>query len=278
MMGGSHEPPYDTFAINGKAFPATVPLMVQEGERVRLRLINASGSRTHLIYLEGHQLQVTHTDGNQLQEPVVVDVVPIAPAERYDVEFTANRPGVWSLHDLTPGQTEAGLRVKVIYAGQETVTESSLRTDTNSLQQWAYPMGQGVDWLPTPTDATADFQLTLSGGMMGSDQWTINGKSYPHTDPLPVHQGDLVRLRLFNMSMETHPMHLHGHSFRITGIDGSKISTPLIKDVMAIQPMGAATLEFVADNPGVWMFHCHKPMHMEGGMVTLVRYQPPVKG
>ena len=56
-------------------------------------MINASGARTHLVHLEGHRLRVTHTDGNALQVPVEVDVIPIAPAERYDVEFTANRPG-----------------------------------------------------------------------------------------------------------------------------------------------------------------------------------------
>ncbi len=278
IMSGSQEPLYDTFAVNGKAFPATAPLTVKTGERVHLRLINASGSRTHLIYLEGHRLQVTHTDGNPLQEPVAVDVVPIAPAERYDVEFTANRPGVWSLHDLTPGQTEAGLRVQFVYAGQESASEAPLRTNTDGLQAWSYPMGRGVDWLPAPSGTTDSFKLTLSGGMMGSDQWTINGKTYPHTDPLPVHQGDRARLQVFNMSMETHPMHLHGHSFRITSIGGAQLAAPLIKDVVAVQPMETAMLEFVADNPGNWMFHCHKPMHMEGGMVTLVRYQPPVKG
>lgn len=278
MMSGSQGPPYDTFTVNGKAFPATAPLTVREGERVRLRLINASGSRTHRIHLEGHRLAVTHTDGNRLLEPVEVDVVPIAPAERYDVEFTADRPGVWSLHDLTPGQTEAGLRVQIVYGGHESAPEAPLRATAAGLQSWSYPMGRGVDWLPAPSGTTDDFQLTLSGGMMGSNQWTINGKVYPDTDPLPVRPGDRARARLFNMSMETHPMHLHGHSFRVTSIGGTRLAAPLIKDVVAVRPMEAAEIEFVADNPGQWLFHCHKPMHMEGGMVTLVRYEPAVKG
>ena len=89
MMGGTG-PAYDTFTINGKAYPATEPLAVKEGDRVHLRLINTSNNQTFVIGLVGHRLQVTHTDGNPLQGPVEVDAVPIAPAERYDVTFIAD--------------------------------------------------------------------------------------------------------------------------------------------------------------------------------------------
>lgn len=271
-MAGTDRPAYDTFTVNGKAYPATEPLAVRAGERIRLRLINASGHRTHLIYLEGHRLRVTHTDGNPLQQPVEVDVVPVAPSERYDVELMADRPGVWSLHDLLPGQTEAGLRVPVVYAGQAGAAEPPLRTAAGGLRRWSYALGRGVDRLPRPTGTRRTYPLSLSGGMMSADVWTINGRAYPATDPLWVGAGDLVRLRVFNMSMQNHPMHLHGHSFRVTRIGGRTVAAPLIKDVVDVQPMETAELEFVADNPGQWTFHCHKPMHMEGGMVALVRY------
>ncbi|MBI1893623.1 MAG: multicopper oxidase domain-containing protein, partial [Candidatus Rokubacteria bacterium] len=92
MMGGGNTPAYDTMTINGKAYPATTPLRVRKGERVRLRLINASADHTHVIRLAGHRLQVTHTDGNPLIQPVEVDAVPIAPSERYDLLFIADRP------------------------------------------------------------------------------------------------------------------------------------------------------------------------------------------
>ena len=75
------------------------------------------------------------------------------------------------------------------------------------------------------------------------------------------------------MSMEAHPIHLHGHSFRVTAVGGRTLPVPWIKDVVDVEPMDRTDLEFVADNPGIWMFHCHKPMHIEGGMSTLVRYQ-----
>jgi FtsP/CotA-like multicopper oxidase with cupredoxin domain len=75
------------------------------------------------------------------------------------------------------------------------------------------------------------------------------------------------------MSMENHPMHLHGFSFRVRAIGDRPLVAPLVKDSVDVLPMQSAELEFVPNNPGDWMFHCHKPMHMDGGMVTLVRYR-----
>jgi len=106
--------------------------------------------------------------------------------------------------------------------------------------------------------------------MMNPDVWTINGRAYPDTEPLWVRLGERVRIRLFNMSMEDHPMHLHGHSFRVIDFNGRPLS--LVKDTVNVGHMDTVDIEFVADNPGTWFFHCHKPMHMEGGMVTVVRY------
>ena len=80
MMGSDGERAYDVMTINGKAYPATEPLRVKKGERVRLRIINASADHTHVLRIAGHRLAVTHTDGNPLEAPVDVDAVPIAPA------------------------------------------------------------------------------------------------------------------------------------------------------------------------------------------------------
>jgi FtsP/CotA-like multicopper oxidase with cupredoxin domain len=108
--------------------------------------------------------------------------------------------------------------------------------------------------------------------MMGSDVWTINGKRYPDTDPLRLRKGDLVRVRLSNMSMEAHPMHLHGQSFKVLAINGRRLPKPIVNDSVDLEAhMGSVTIEFTAHNPGDWFFHCHKPMHMDGGMITLVK-------
>jgi FtsP/CotA-like multicopper oxidase with cupredoxin domain len=284
MMGGGmgrmmegmmqpHEPAYNTFTINSKAFPTTERLRVRQGERVRLRLVNATGMKTHTMRLAGHHMRVTHTDGNPLQEPVKVDAVALAPSERYDVEFDATNPGIWPLYALESAHTEAGLKTLVVYEGAEGNSEAPSSFDTAGLRLWHYTDGHGRDLLPAATTGqTRTFRLTLSGGMMGLDNWTINGKQYPHTDPLRVQKGDLVRVRISNMSMEAHPMHLHGHSFRVLAVNGQRLASPLVKDAVDVDAhMGSVDIEFTAHNPGDWFFHCHKTMHMEGGMLTLVK-------
>lgn len=280
MMQGMRErmgiagPPYDTFTVNGKAFPATAPLRVRRGEHVRLRILNASGHAHFALRLEGHGLRVTHTDGNPLQEPVEVDVLPVAPAERYDVEVLATRPGKWVLRDVTPEVAAAGLQVLVVYEGYETAPVSSDPRPESALRRWTYALGRGVDLLPRPSGQPRRYHLVLGWGMMmAPDRWTINGRAYPDTVPLRVRFGDPVRLRLFNMSPDSHPIHLHGHSFRLRSWNGRVFPASLVKDTVDLPPMGEAELEFVARNPGRWLVHCHKVLHMHGGMATLVVYE-----
>lgn len=272
MMGGSHAPAYDTMTINGKAYPATQPLKVRKGERVRLRLINASADHTHVIRLTSHRLQVTHTDGNPLVQAVEVDALPIAPSERYDIQILVDQPGAWFLYCTQPGHAGAGEQVLVVYEGYEEAKPDSPVEGVAGLSLWRYGLGRSKEILPPPSGQERTFNLTLSGGMMGSDIWTINGKRYPDTDPLRLRKGDRARVRLGNMSMEAHPMHLHGQSFKVLAVNGRRLPAPLVKDSVDVEAhMGSADIEFTAHNPGDWFFHCHKPMHMEGGMITLAK-------
>ncbi|MDR7553951.1 MAG: multicopper oxidase family protein [Armatimonadota bacterium] len=271
-MGGGRTPAYDTMTINGKAYPATAPIAVRKGERVRLRLINASADHTHVIRLAGHRLQVTHTDGNPLVQPVTVDAVPLAPSERYDVLVVADRPGAWFLSCAEPGHPAAGEQVLLVYEGHEGRRPDPPIEGASGRDLWQYGLGRGRDVLPRAWGQERSFELLLSGGMMGSDVWTINGKQYPRTDPLRVHAGDRVRVRFENHSMEAHPMHLHGQSFRVLAVGSARYREPIVKDSVDVEAhMGSVLLEFTAHNPGDWFFHCHKPMHMEGGMITLAQ-------
>ena len=272
MMGGSQTVAYDTMTMNGKAYPATEPITVRKGERVRLRIINASADHTHVIRLAGHRLQVTHTDGNPLMQGVEVDGLPLAPSERYDVQFVADRPGAWFLSCAEPGHARAGEQVLAVYEGHEGAKPDAPVEEVAGLRLWHYGRGQGREIWPRASGQERTYDLTLSGGMMGSDVWTINGQRYPNTDPLRLRKGDRVWVRLSNMSMEAHPMHLHGQSFKVLGVNGRRLPVPLVKDVVDVEAhMGSVDIEFTAHNPGDWFFHCHKPMHMEGGMITLVK-------
>jgi FtsP/CotA-like multicopper oxidase with cupredoxin domain len=270
--GGPATPLYDTMSINGKAYPATEPLSMRAGERVRLRLVNASAMHTHLVRLAGHAFQVTHTDGNPLQEAVEVDALPIAPAERYDVLVEARRPGVWPFYCAQPGHAAAGEQVMVVYEGHQGARPASPSVGAPMTRVWGYGLGQGRPFLPAASGPLREFHLVLSGGMMGTDAWTINGRRYPATAPLDLRQGDHVRVLLTNMSMASHPVHFHGQSFNVVAVNGARLPAPLVKDTVDVEPhMGSVLIEFPARFPGVWMLHCHKEVHVNGGMTTFVR-------
>lgn len=266
---GDDSSEHDHFSVNGKAYPNAAPLVVRQGERVRLRLINAGTTATQVFTLAGHQLFVTHTDGNPLHVPVPVDAVPLGVGERADVEFVASSPGRWQLGSIASGQADRGLGVDVVYEGHETD-----RVQYPALSDLAVAGYSAMTGGPLPTakpDRT--YELVLSGRMLGRPgAWTINGRSYPDTEPLAVRRGERVRIRIINMSMEDHPIHLHGHTFQIVAIGDRPVAGPF-KDTVTLGHMDSYDVEFVADNPGRWLLHCHNLDHMMGGMMTELRYQ-----
>jgi hypothetical protein len=123
--------------------------------------------------------------------------------------------------------------------------------------------------------------MTMGGSGM---QWTINGETYPNVTPMPISQGDVVQIDIASATGSMgmlHPMHLHGHSFRLLGTAGGSTNAPL-KDTLLIRPMGQPgstySVQFTADNPGRWLFHCHDLMHMMGGMMALFDYTGDADG
>ena len=117
--------------------------------------------------------------------------------------------------------------------------------------------------------------MTLRKSPASRDGWSINGKVYPHTEPIGVVEGRSYLLRFSNMSMMEHPMHLHGHGFEIVKVDGITTSG-IVKDTVTVRPRGGRVDVLLrADNPyrGHFLLHCHNEQHMQGGMATVVRYE-----
>ncbi len=108
---------------------------------------------------------------------------------------------------------------------------------------------------------------------MAYNTWTINGKAYPDTEPLRVRLGDTVRVRFMNISNGVHPMHLHGHDFKVVAVDGWPVVNPQLRNTVTVAPGEILDIEFVADNPGIWAFHCHELHHADQGMITVVLYE-----
>ena len=103
------------------------------------------------------------------------------------------------------------------------------------------------------------------------NRWTINGKSFPNTDPILVHSGRRYRLIFDNQSDDTHPLHLHRHSFELTKVAG-KSTNGIKKDTAMVKHNTQLEVDFVADNPGASLLHCHQQLHMDFGFMALVKY------
>jgi len=116
------------------------------------------------------------------------------------------------------------------------------------------------------TDTTLVAQLS---GSMATYEWMINGRQFGDTVPLTVRQAQHVTVTFTNTTMMWHPMHLHGHTFQVINPDGSPGPR---KDTVIVLPMQKISVTLVADNPGVWMLHCHNTYHQEGGMMTSLNY------
>jgi FtsP/CotA-like multicopper oxidase with cupredoxin domain len=263
------EPVYDGYAVNGRVYPAVKALQVRQGDKVKLRLINASSATIFYLRLAGHTMTVTHCDGNAVV-PIETDVLRIAMGERYDVMLTATNPGHWLLAASEQGLGESGLRVPLIYQGSSQARavapdfQPGLRLATYGDLRALEPHG-GFNGDPDRV-----YDQTLSGGMH-SAYWTINGRAYPDADRLRIRRGERVRLRYWNRSMMPHPMHLHGHFFQLV----NPMLTPdqwAFKDTLVVDPMQTYEIEFLADNPGNWLHHCHNLYHMEAGMANVVAY------
>lgn len=262
------EPVYDAYGVNGKVYPAVEPLTVRRGDRVKLRLTNASSSTIYDLRLAGHSMTITHADGNPV-EPFVTDVVRIGMGERYDVEFIADNPGRWLLAAYDTGFGEGRLRVPLHYAGiaggDPAPPDFRPGLRVASYQDLrGMPREMEAEWAP----AARVFSQVLSGGMY-SPYWTINGRAYPDAEVLNVRPGEVARVRYWNHSMMPHPMHLHGHFFRVVNPALTK-GRWILKDTIIVEPMQRVEVEFLAHNPGKWFHHCHNLYHMAAGMANVV--------
>ncbi len=118
----------------------------------------------------------------------------------------------------------------------------------------------------------------LRGGELGADMFLVNGRAHGAIPPIVIGEGDRVLLRMINAGHLAHPIHLHGHSFKIVATDGNPIPMGMewTKDTVLIGPAERYDLEFDGNNPGVWMFHCHIEHHMANGMMTVIQYEGEV--
>ncbi len=262
---------YELFAINGRMLGHGEPIRVKKGERVLFHVLNASATEIRSLALPGHTFRIVALDGNPVPTPTEVPLLWLGTAERISAVVEMKHPGIWVMGDLADDDRSHGMGVVVEYAGQQ----GKPRWVKPKPHRWDYTLfGKPAATLPVP-DETMEFTIVKHNAALdGFNQWTLNGKAFSMHTREPVyslHQGRRYRLKFRNASDDIHPLHLHRHSFELTRIAG-KPTAGVIKDVVMLGGFQELEFDFVADNPGLTLFHCHQQLHMDFGFMALFRY------
>lgn len=240
-------------------------LRVREGDLVRITLRNALPVPT-TIHWHGVHLPPA-MDG-----PAGLNQAAVEPGAEFLYQFVATPAGTrWYHSHADPAlQIPLGLYGPLIVEPR-TQSRPYDREQTLVLGEW--------DMELTP-DVAAGLarrgrrDRTLRGGELGTDLFLINGHTHGAIPPVRIIEGERLLLRLINAGHLAHPIHIHGHSFKIVATDGNPVpeAAQWTKDTVLIGPAERYDLELIGENPGVWMVHCHIEHHMANGMMTVLAY------
>jgi FtsP/CotA-like multicopper oxidase with cupredoxin domain len=229
---------------------------------MRLRLINAAADTHFLFSVDGHPLSLVASDG-QLVEPIEVDGVVLGMGERADVILHASTPGAYRLLATPLGKHGRAVGILRYTDAPSSKPPAATAPAKEPLRVASYSDLRATAPGPTGGSAQRVIRLDLTMDMHRPYRWLLGGQAYDSSDPIQLDRGEPVRFLVHNKTTMPHPMHLHGHFFTPTG------GGPL-KDTLVVPPQVAVKLDFVADNPGMWMFHCHNLYHQMAGMMRTV--------
>ena len=235
--------------IRSYGYNAQLPgpdIRVTEGDRVRIEVTNNLPDAT-TVHWHGIDIEWA-ADG----VPGVTQE-PIQPGETFVYEFTAYPAGTRFYHTHGSHHGDEAEQMDMGLAGAFIVEPAEGEEN---------PPDQDITWILSER--------------IGSAIYPIHGAIYPHVPPITVREGERIRIRMINAGSSTfHPMHLHGHQFQVVAADGNPIpeSAQLTRNVQPLLPGEGYDIEFIANNPGVWIFHCHELQHAAGGMIAVIQYE-----
>jgi hypothetical protein len=235
------------WGFNGSAPGPTI--QVTQGDRVRIIVDNHLPEATSMHW---HGLEIPHNmDGGP-----GISQEPIKPGGRFIYEFSVHQEGTYFYHSHMAMQEMMGMLGGFIMHPKQPHRPAVDKDFLFHLQEYAVLPNNVV-----PNSMNMEFNWLL-----------LNGKAGPATTPLVARVGDRVRVRLVNLGMDHHPIHLHGHTFVVTGTEGGRIpeSAWFPGNTVLVGAAQSRDFEFVANNPGDWMLHCHLPHHMMNQMSSNV--------
>ncbi|MPV37626.1 multicopper oxidase family protein [Georgenia subflava] len=241
---------------------------VPGGTTARVRVVNTDGASMQ-VWVDGAQFRVVAVDGRDLNAPTALDdvTVPVSGGGRVDLEVPVPESGA-VLIGLGGGSLVA---VGPDDPGRALAAPPAERLD---LLTYGSPAPLGLD--PADADRRFDYTIGRRPGFLDGRPglwWSINGHLYPDVPMYLVQEGDVVVMTITNSSGQVHPMHLHGHHVVVLSRDGvAATGSPWWVDSLDVHDGESYEIAFVADNPGIWMDHCHDLRHAADGMVAHLAY------
>jgi FtsP/CotA-like multicopper oxidase with cupredoxin domain len=263
---------YDALLANRRTIDNPDVFEVKPGQNVLLRLMGDASATNFFVYTGALDATVMATDGEPVQ-PLKGNFFQLSTAQRLDLLVTIPQTGgVFPILALAEGSS---LQTGVLLATPGArVSKQQLAIQTqktmgglDNTQEIRLKAKQ-----PLPDKPVQRSLPSVLGGNMMTYTWTINGAPYPNRNSLNVKEGERVELVISNTTGMSHPMHLHGHVFEVTEIDGQKIAGAK-RDTILVPSKSTIKVVFDADNPGVWAYHCHILYHLATGMFTVVKYE-----
>jgi len=251
--------------VNGRTGDQAV--VAKPGQRVRVRAINTDNG-AQAIWTSG-PFRLLATDGYDVNEPPeVLDRSVVMPAGgRADLEVTVPTDGTAVGVHLGDGR---------LVIGPEGSTAPKVEQPDKRLDLRDYGSPAPVPFDTAHADRRFTYSIGRKPGFIDGKPgywWSINGHLYPDMPMMTVREGDIVHVKISNHSGEVHPMHLHGHHAVVLTRDGEPVTgSPWWFDSLDVQNGETFEIAFVADNPGIWMDHCHNLKHAAQGMVTHLMY------
>jgi FtsP/CotA-like multicopper oxidase with cupredoxin domain len=240
------------------------------GQRARVRVINTDNGPMS-VWVAGAPYRLVAVDGTDLHGPTTVAdaAVLVTAGGRADVEVTMPQDG-------TPVRVHLGGATGIVL-GSPSATPAPVPQPRRTLDLLSYGKGAPLGFDPEAPTRRFEYAIGRRPGFIDGRPglfWTINGHLFPDVPMFMVRRGDVVRMHLSNSSGEVHPMHLHGHHAVVVSRNGVRASgSPWWVDSLNVGNGESYEIAFVADNPGIWMDHCHNLPHAGEGLVAHLAYE-----
>lgn len=261
---------YDAYLTNYRTLKNPEIVTVTPGETVRLRVIDGSAATNFFVNIGQLSGQAIAVDGESIK-PLAGTKFQLAIGQRIDILVKLPRgEGVYPILAQGEGSfLQTGLVLKTKNAALTPISETAPK------KAGALNYDQELKIKAIKPLQVKPVQQTIAANLEGDMQkyiWKINNQAWPNITPLSVESHNRIEIVFINQTDMAHPMHLHGHVFEVTKINGQPIKDGAMHDTVLVLPHTSLSVQFDSDSIGNWMLHCHMLYHQESGMMSMIHY------